>query len=227
MTTIRDIARQIKRKITKQPKHFLDHALGVIHVGANSGQEKELYRHYNLKVAWVEPIPEVFAQLEVNIKDFPKQKAYQYLITDQHNKEYQFNVANNFGASSSILEFKQHKDIWPNVKFEGKINLTSVTLKTFIKNENIDLSKFDTLIMDTQGSELLVLKGAEDLLNHFQFIKTEAADFEAYENCCQVKDLDRYLATFNFKQISKDIFAERDQGGKYYDILYRNCNFKK
>ncbi len=227
MGRLRNIARRIKRKITKQPEHFLTHAKGVIHVGANLGQEKNIYQHYNLNVAWIEPIPEIFSQLKKNIADIDKQRAYQYLVTDIDHKEYQFNIANNFGASSSIFKFKQHKDIWPSVEFEKKINLTSVTLKTVIEKENIELSTFDTLIMDTQGSELLVLKGAGDLLNNFQYIKTEAADFEAYENCCQLKDLDDYLATFQFEQIRKDKFAEHKDGGKYYDIVYRNSNFLK
>ncbi len=227
MNKIRDIARQIKRKLTRQPEHFLTNASGVIHVGANLGQEKEHYRHYNLNVIWIEPIPEVFAELEKNISDFPKQHAYQYLVTDIDNKHYQFNIANNSGASSSILQFKEHKDIWPGVEYEKTIDLSSVTLTTLIEKENIDVSRFDTLIMDTQGTELLVLKGAGDLVNRFQFINTEAADFEAYEDCCQLDDLDQYLHHYNFKQVSKTEFATRDQGGKYYNVLYKNLNWKK
>lgn len=227
MSRIRDIARQVKRALIKQPKHFLSEAKGVIHVGANLGQEKELYRHHNLNVIWIEPIPEVFTQLENNISDFPKQSAYQNLITDENNKEYQFNVANNHGASSSILDFDQHKDIWPGVEFEKQINLTSVTLSKFVEDKTIDLSRFDTLIMDTQGSELLVLKGAESLLSQFKFIKTEAADFEAYKDCCQLHDLDQYLAINHFEQIAKSAFAQRDEGGKYYDVTYRNTEFPK
>jgi len=181
MSQLRDIARQVKRKFTKQPKHFLSNVNGVIHVGANLGQEKELYRHHNLDVIWIEPIPQVFSELKKNIEDFPKQQAYQHLITDVSGKEYQFNIANNHGASSSILDFKHHKDIWPDVKFEKQIKLTSITLSQFIAQQQIDLSRYDTLIMDTQGSELLVLKGAGNLLTKFKFIKTEAADFEAYK----------------------------------------------
>ena len=41
-------------------------------------------------------------------------------------------------------------------------------------------------MLDTQGAELLVLKGAAGLLHRFQFIKVEAADFESYANGCRV-----------------------------------------
>jgi hypothetical protein len=82
------------------------------------------------------------------------------------------------------------------------------------------MSRYDALIMDTQGSELLVLKGAEPLLQHFRFVKTEAADFESYKGCCTVEDLTHYLGGHGFAPVRKGRFATRKQGGAYYDVLY-------
>ena len=70
-------------------------------------------------------------------------------------------MANNGGASSSILELAQHRDVWPSVDYEQTIPLESVTLGTFIEKHAIDLQGFDALILDTQGSELLILQGRE------------------------------------------------------------------
>lgn len=39
---------------------FLSKGRGVIHVGANAGQERELYAAFGLHVIWIEPIPDVF-----------------------------------------------------------------------------------------------------------------------------------------------------------------------
>jgi hypothetical protein len=75
----------------------------VIHVGANEGQERELYAAFGLHVIWIEPIPEVCETLELNLSTFPKQHAYNYLVADEDGKEYQFHIADNAGASSSIL----------------------------------------------------------------------------------------------------------------------------
>lgn len=222
MSKFRDIARQVKRRLTRQPESFLSRAKGIIHIGANTGQERVLYRHWNLNVIWIEPIPEVFQELEDNISDFNKQSAYQYLIVDKDNENYEFKIANNSGQSSSIFELKQHKDIWPDITFEKTINLSGITLPTFLENENIDIKDFDVLIIDTQGSELLVLKGAEPILSTIKFIQTEATDFEAYSNCCQLDDIDQYLYEHDFKQLSKKSFAQRNEGGSYYDVLYRN-----
>ena len=48
---------------TAEPDDFLRSCSGVIHVGANSGQERELYAQHGLNVVWIEPIPEVYTAL--------------------------------------------------------------------------------------------------------------------------------------------------------------------
>lgn len=202
------------------PHSFLKKVNGVIHIGANTGQERERYNEYVLSVIWVEPIPEVFEKLQENILNFPKQKAYRYLLTDCDDQTYKFNIASNDGRSSSILDFAQHKDIWPTVHYTDSIELQSATLPTMIQREGIPIQNYQALVMDTQGSELLVLKGAKDLLKNFRYIKVEAADFESYTGCCQVSDLTNYLEKFGFRERQRIKFAERSEGGSYFDVLY-------
>lgn len=81
---------------------FLRNVPGVVHVGANSGQERDLYRNLGLAVVWVEPIAEVFDELVRNITDYPKQKAYRELLADRDGVEYEFHVANNSGGHPSF-----------------------------------------------------------------------------------------------------------------------------
>lgn len=223
------LTRFVKRgfKRTLLPDGFLKQISGVIHVGANDGAERELYADHNLNVVWIEPIPEVFAQLKTNLNEFPQQQACQYLVTDQDEQEYEFHIANNNGQSSSILDFDLHKDIWAEIHYEKSILLKSIRLKTLIETEGIEMDKYDALIMDTQGTELLVLKGAESLLSGFQYIKTEAADFEVYKNCCQVKDLEVFLGKYGFKELIRTKFASREDGGNCYDIVYKKSNWRQ
>ncbi|MGI8670745.1 MAG: FkbM family methyltransferase [Aridibacter sp.] len=219
--------RFVKRGFKRGPEAFLRRVSGVIHVGANDGEERFMYANYNLDVVWIEPIPEVFARLKNNLDDFPGQRAYQYLVTDQDGREYDFHIANNNGQSSSILDFKQHKDIWADIHYEKSISLKSTKLSSLIEVENIEMNKYDALVMDTQGTELLVLKGAENLLSRFQYIKTEAADFEIYKNCCQVKDLEDFLGNHGFKELIRTKFASREDGGNCYDIVYKKSNWQR
>lgn len=200
---------------------FLSQVSGVIHVGANTGQERWKYFSMGLRVLWVEPIPKVFAQLQANLSMVPWQRAVRALVTDRDDEPCQFHVANNNGASSSLLELKEHKNVWPSITYTETISLRSTTLPTLLRDHGIDLAAYDALILDTQGSELRVLRGAEPILGTFSFIKTEVADFEAYAGCCQLADIDSYLREQGFREMYRQPFARSANGGTYYDVTYR------
>jgi FkbM family methyltransferase len=218
---VKAVLRWLRSILKRDPDKFLRKVSGVIHVGANTGQERDLYKKYDLRVVWVEPIPNVFETLTANLIGFPQQRAFQYLVSDLDDTEYQFHVANNNGASSSILDLKLHKDIWPDVTYERTIRLRSKTLVSLLKEEHIEPGGYDALIMDTQGSELLVLKGAVPILQNFIYIKTEVPDFEAYAGCCQFSEVSAFLSHHGFREYSRYQFAQRAEGGKYYDVVYK------
>lgn len=215
-----------KRAIRKLRRHILDSFLkevpGVIHVGANTGQEREHYASLGLNVLWVEPIQAVFEALRSNISGYPNQRACRYLLAAEHGTEYTFHISNNEGQSSSIFDFSKHREIWPAVQFTHEIHITATTLARMIDVEQIDLSSFGALVLDTQGSELLVLKGAIPILERFRFVKTEVADFEIYAECCQLAELTEFMRQHGFALSRKAPFATTpDRAGTCYDVLYR------
>ena len=211
------------RRIFMRPDRFLRRVSGVIHVGANSGQERKRYHRNGLDVLWIEPIPDVFKLLEANISPFSRQKAIQALVTDRDDETVEFHISNNAGASSSILPLKDHRDLWPEVVYTHSIKMQTTTLPMLLKKQNIDSSRYQALVMDTQGSELHVLRGAECMLANFEYVKTEVADFESYEGCCQLSDLSDFMSRNGFKEFSKDVFAMGENGEKYYDVIYRRA----
>lgn len=221
ISRIKSIIGPLRYRFGNSPDSFLRGLTGVVHVGANVGQERQLYQHYGLNVLWVEPIPDVFAELQNNIAHYPKQRACQALVTDVEGQSYQFNIANNKGASSSILAFKAHKDIWPEVGYLTTVTMTSVTLDSLFQQQHLDGSNYQALIMDTQGTELLVLKGGLGLLEHFQYIKTEVPDFEAYAGCCQLAEMEHFMVAQGYEEFSRKSFAARAEGGRYFDVVYR------
>lgn len=203
---------------------FLEEVKGVIHVGANTGQERFFYKLLGLKVIWIEPIPDTFKTLNKNIKNIPNQTGLNELITDHDGKLYDFHITDNDGLSSSLFELKMHKEMWPNIKKKKTIKLKSKTLETLINEENISISDFQALIIDTQGSELLVLQGCKKVLNKFKYIKTEAADFESYENCCLLKDINDFLINYGFQEMNRYSTGENDEIGQYFDILFKKIS---
>lgn len=203
------------------PDRFLKGGRGVIHVGANKGQERSLYASYGLKVAWVEPIPDIFAELQSNLAGFPDQTAYNNLIAGEDGKKYQFHISDNEGASSSILEpNKQVPGGWERVSFPRSIEIEALSLPTFIRTRGIDLASFDILVLDTQGSELLVLEGAKEILSSFRYIQCEAVNFEVYSGCCQLPQLDAFLSKQGFRQKGRFVLSRSPKGGRQWDVLY-------
>lgn len=208
------------RKDLNHIDDFLRTIYGVIHVGGSVGQEHHLYDKHGLSVIWIEALDSAFQELTDVIQELPNQVAFRRLITDRDSTNYPFYVSNNQGISSSIFKPTGHKEIWPQVTFDETIELESSTLSTLFKEEKIDVSLYQALVLDTQGSELLVLKGLGDLITTFKYIKTEATDFEAYEGCCLMEELDSYLTKFGFKKIITEDMTDRAEGGNFYDILY-------
>jgi FkbM family methyltransferase len=168
----------------------------------------------------VEPAPETFSILRGNITMYPAQRAFQCLVTDCDGESYDFHIANNGGGSSSIMDLNMHRDIWPKVEFNRSIRLQGSTLPSLLRRESVDPSDFDVLVMDTQGSELLVLRGAESILENFRYIRTEAADFDAYSGGCRLAELTDFLMARGFTEVNRKEFASHPDGGRYYDVLF-------
>lgn len=206
--------------IEKNRSRFFQKCRGVIHIGANSGSEAYMYSKNGLNVLWIEPVEEIFYRLQQRIKPFANQRAMKALITDKSGISYDFHIADNDGASSSILEFKMHKDIWPGVKFVKTVKLSSITLSDLLVQQAIHLNDYDCLVIDTQGSELMVLQGASDHLNQFSYIMVEAANFESYQKCCTDRDIGEFLSKHQFKEIRRECFAKHKSGGSYFNLTY-------
>jgi FkbM family methyltransferase len=193
----------------------------LVHVGANVGQEAATYGRYGFGVLWVEPIPDVYARLLETIRPYPLQRAHRGLAAEGTGKPYTLHVANNNGASSSVFDFAEHAVLWPTVQYESAIELESESLDDILAKDG---RPFNALVMDTQGSELLVLRGARRTLPGFRYILTEAADFNAYEGGTTRAELEQFLGTHGFRLVRAACFAEKPDGsGRYFDLLFEHA----
>ena len=205
--------------------NFLPDAKGVILVGSAKGNERKLFSRYDLNVIFVEAIPAVYEICKTKIGGLVKAGknyvALNGLVTDKDDQPYEFKVSSNRGLSSSIYELKDHKKIWGKVSMVSTIQLKSVTLPTLLERNGLDVKNYDALVMDTQGSEILVLRGAEKIISNFNYIMTEVADFEAYEGCGQLKDIEEYMKGNGFVELYRCLQVAKKGVGSYYDILYK------
>lgn len=123
-----------------QAEHsYLRKVRGIIHIGANSGQERDLYAAFDLDVIWIEPFPEVFQALEQNISRLTKQRAYNFLVAAAVGLEYKLHVASNEGASSSIFDLSRHSEMFPQISYKDVITVRGTTLKPILSAERVDI----------------------------------------------------------------------------------------
>jgi len=218
-------ARWLRTFLMDPSDRFLWKVPGVIHVGANTGQERIRYNDRLLAVVWIEANPEAFRQLEANIAPFPAQRALQALLADEPGKRMKLHVSPGDGAASSLFEIKDARRIWPELAYEKTVELASQTLPQLLSQAGINPEDYPALILDTQGSELMILKGAEPIISRFHYIKTEAANFEAYKGCCRADEIRDFLRGHGFVETDCTRFAAADDQHAYFDLVFRRRDF--
>jgi FkbM family methyltransferase len=163
---------------------------GVLHIGAHVGQEAEFYHSANTKVIWVEAIPDVYKQLEVNIGGFKNQKAYNYLLGKKNKANVNFFVSSNQSVSSSIYKLGNAHG-WNGVEMTSEITLIMFRLdEVFTINK---LKDYQNWVIDVQGAELDVLMGAGELLDLCNSLFIEVSTRETYKNGTTYSDLRKFL----------------------------------
>ncbi len=168
-----------------------NNGLTIFDVGANIGQTVErMKRDFNLKEMHC---------FEPNVKAFQKLKKYSSnkIIVNNFalgNKEY-FRDFYNYPKSSSSSFFKINKkssiyEINQNYHI-NKIQIKKLDDYTNTKNIN----KINILKIDTQGFEVEVLSGAENLIKEkkIDFIETEVNLGFQYENKTSFLDIENLL----------------------------------
>lgn len=174
---------------------------GVIHIGAHNCEERIIYLSYfnNLTdndIVWIEAIHENVNYIKTN---YPSIKIFNECISNTDNEIVTFNITNN-SQSSSFLNLKEHLIEHPDVYNIKSIEIKTKTLKTFYDENNFTYDKFNFMVLDIQGAELLALKGAKEILEYVDFIYLEVNTKELYENCGLLSDIDIYLGKYNFQQ---------------------------
>jgi FkbM family methyltransferase len=171
--------------------------VGVLHLGANTGQEADAYKACGVnQVIWVEAIPEVYRHLVSHTAGFPGSIALQACVSDRTGEKVKFHIANNGGQSSSLLEFGTHLQEHPSVRYVREIELTTVRVDTLLEENNLTISGGWFLNIDLQGAELLALIGMGELLWQFDFAYIEVNEKELYKGCPLVKEIDDYLGRY-------------------------------
>jgi len=167
----------------------------VIHIGANTGQEANWYNANNIKVIWIEAEPKNFTVLTSKILNYKDQEAIQALVGSENRENVPFYIASNAGMSSSIFNFGDGMDR-KGLRMIESISLQMFRLETIFKTR--DISRYNYWIVDVQGSEYEVLKGAGKLLNDVKVIEIEISTRDEYMGGAKYNEVKEMLDLFGF-----------------------------
>lgn len=175
---------------------------GVFHVGANTGQELEDYEKNGVpNIVFIEAVPSVYKNLVSHCKHHPHVLPFLACCSDVDGEKVVLYVTNNGGQSSSMLEFGTHETQHPEVKVIATIDAETVRADTLCAQNNLDISDYDFLNIDVQGSELKVLKGMGEDLRKVNYAYIEVNRDELYKGCALIHEVEEYLIAFGLKRI--------------------------
>ncbi len=176
----------------------------IVQIGASGGNYvDDFYRMGIEEGIFIEPLDIPFQMLRQHIAKYEKYVAVKALIHDSVDADVWFHVSSNFGASSSILEPTKHLSMYPDVTFPKTITLTPRTLidvlgDVYQSRESSQLVP-EALFLDTQGTELCVLRSLGFQVRLAKYIWSEIGDGSGYKDATTLQSLYDYLRSFNFE----------------------------
>jgi len=100
----------------------------------------------------------------------------------------------NLVDNGSVLKLKNFNK---NIKKKNTYEVEAIKLDTYCKKKNFFP---DLLWIDVQGADLLVLKGAENILKKVRLVYIEISIWEpTHINGCLAEEINVYLSKFGFK----------------------------
>jgi len=171
---------------------------GAIHIGAGDAPELDVYASLDIPCIWID----ANRQAIDNLKDLPTHNTihrfHHAFISDKTQKDSFFPSKEN-PRYSSKFGFNQISNVFADAQQGEMIEVDALTLRDFANANQIDLQRYNYLILDTCGSEYLILNQSVDILEKFDFIRVSCPDFSAYHWSPTVSEVFSLLTKFEYE----------------------------
>lgn len=184
---------------------------GAIIVGANTGQEHKDYVSADIKrFVYIEPCAAAFNVLKNKFAAHHHIQLFNVACGDFDGEQIMYTGSQNEGQSNSLLKMDKHTQIHPG------ITLPTTELVKVVQLDNLGLAHkgYQLLVLDVQGYEGHVLRGASKTLEQINYIYSEVNRDTVYKNCTLIGELDNILHEFERVETGEWI------GGMWSDSLY-------
>lgn len=197
----------------RELKKYLPARPVIVEAGICDGTDTEEFARYFPKASihGFECLPHYFETAKLRLSKYNNINIYPFALNDKSGEET-FHVSTlngEFSASGSILAPHRHRDVHPEIKFDQKIIVQTLSLDDWRSRYNIE--RVDFLWLDLQGAELKALHGAEKVLPDVKAIFTEVSLIETYENVPLYEEVRSFLNNRGFR-IVREYLPYKDMG---------------
>jgi FkbM family methyltransferase len=180
--------------------------LTLFDVGANTGQTARTFLEYfpNSKIHSFEPTPSAYKVLaSLAAINAARLQAYPYALSSTTG-EVKLYLHSESVTNSLLPDSSEAHKYQPEGTIEGKetVVVQTKTLDQFTKENNIQC--IDLLKTDTQGFDLQVLKGAEDLLTQgkIKLVLCEVLFVSMYEDQAWFHEIYQFMLHHNYRLVN-------------------------
>ena len=176
---------------------------GIVHVGADVGQEVAQYLGYGFeRIILIEANPDSYEILLSKFGDNSNIRVFNYAICDKEGV-VDFHIHTSRSGSTepaSILPMKRFKEIVKTLHTAKTIQVPSITLDALFQRNGVTPSDYNFINIDIQGAELLALRGATTILPSIDVVMSEVNLLEMYEGGALEDEIVAFLAGHGFEK---------------------------
>ena len=177
----------------------------ILHIGAHLVQERGVYNKLRFEpVIWIEAQLNIVDSARILLSDYPNQRIFHATLWSESNVEMTFHVAGHQGSSSSLLEPHLITSSHPEVLTEQKYQTRSISLDDLFERESI-IEKYRIVVLDVQGAEIEVIKGATKAIQNIDYLITEISSIELYKGTAKIKMLKKILHQLDFTMVASEL----------------------
>jgi FkbM family methyltransferase len=212
-----DLRRALRHKVLPAVEHLpilagLPEMALVLDVGANVGQFASVARHRwpHARIVSFEPLPDAAQRLRALFADDPRFECREVALTD-HAGTDEFHVTGH-DDSSSLLRVAARQVAEFATDDVAVLQVTTARLDDVVPPSELPDGPI-LLKLDTQGTELDVLRGGAGVLARATHLVVEVSFVELYEGQASAADVTRHLVEHGWDLVSTyDVKASRRTG---------------
>ena len=192
-----------RRFVDKVVRRYRLRVRGIVHVGGHLGQEAETYARMGAdRQLWIEPQLAVFEELRRRLASYDRAECVRVACGAIAGEATLHVTGANTGASSSLLEPAASSRASFGLEVVDRVTVPVEPLDEIVGARRDRFGDSNLLVLDVQGYELEVLRGARGTLSQqIDCVVSEVSRVPIYEGSCLEHEVEAELAERGFAKV--------------------------